>query len=78
MQMVFLTVAAWMSGVALLLAQNTPGKPSVAESGGSWVMAYMLVLLVICLGMIVIVKSSGRRERAKPETYGEAKPLPKE
>jgi hypothetical protein len=78
MRMVFLTVAAWMCGVATASAQGIPPKPSAAESGGSWVMAYMLVLLVITLGLIIVLKSSGRRERAKPETYGEAKTLPKE
>jgi len=38
----------------------------------------MIVLLAVSLGLIVVVKSSGRRDRAKPEVYAEAKNLPKE
>lgn len=68
-----------MGGAAMALAQNRPSSgPSATESGGAWVSAYMIVLLVICLGMIVVVKSSGRHNRAKPEAYTEAKALPKE
>ena len=71
-------VAVWMGCIAMALAKDTPGGPSATESSSAWVMAYMLVILVIALGMIVVCKSSGRRDRAKPETYGEPKPLPKE
>jgi hypothetical protein len=75
-----LSVAAWIGCVAAVLAQGAPGAKgaSAAESGGSWVAAYMIVLLVVTLGLIVVCKSSGRRDRAKPEVYAEAKALPKE
>jgi hypothetical protein len=72
-----LAVAAWMGGAAMALAKDTPGA-SATESSSAWVAAYMIVLLVVSLGLIVVVKSSGRRDRAKPEAYAEAKPLPKE
>ena len=72
-----LAVAAWMGCQAMVLAKDNPGA-SATESSSSWVGAYMIVLLVVSLGLIVVVKSSGRRDRAKPEVYAEAKPLPKE
>lgn len=75
---VFLAVATWLAGEAMVLAKDTPGAAPTAEGGGAWVWAYMIVLLLLSLGMIVVCKSSGRRDRAKPESYSEAKPLPKE
>jgi hypothetical protein len=72
-----LAVAAWMGCESMVLAKDNPGA-SATESSSSWVGAYMIVLLVVSLGLIVVVKSSGRRDRAKPEVYAEAKPLPKE
>jgi hypothetical protein len=72
-----LAIAAWIGCAAMALAKDNPGA-SAAESGGSWVAAYMIVLLVVSLGLIVVCKSSGRRDRAKPEVYAEAKTLPKE
>jgi hypothetical protein len=74
---VFLTVAAWAAGEAMVLAKDTPGA-AASEGGGAWIWAYMIMLLVLSLGMIAVCKSSGRRERAKPEVYTETKPLPKE
>ena len=73
-----LTLAVWMVGEAMVLAKDTPGSTSATEGGGAWVVAYMIVLLVVSLGLIVVCKSSGRRDRAKPEVYAEAKALPKE
>jgi hypothetical protein len=79
-QSVVLAVAAWMGGAAMVLAQGAPGAKgaSATESSSSWVAAYMVVLLVVSLGLMVVCKSSGRRDRAKPEVYAEAKSLPKE
>jgi hypothetical protein len=75
-----LSVAAWVGCAASVLAQGAPGAKgaSATESSSAWVAAYMIVILVVSLGLIVVVKSSGRRDRAKPEVYAEAKPLPKE
>ncbi len=72
-----LAVAVWLGCQAMVLAQAAHG-PSATDTSSSWVMAYMMVLLVVTLGLIVVVKSSGRRDRAKPEVYAEQKPLPKE
>jgi hypothetical protein len=71
------TFAAWTAGAAILPAKDAT-TPTATESGGAWVSAYMIVLLLVSLGLIVVCKSSGRRDRAKPEVYAEAKALPKE
>ena len=79
MRIAFFAIAIWTGCVAMVLAQQRPpGGASSTESSSAWVMAYMMVVLVVALGLIVVCKSSGRRDRAKPETYGEPKPLPKE
>ncbi|MGD0516497.1 MAG: hypothetical protein ABSA26_03095 [Thermoguttaceae bacterium] len=74
---VVFTFAAWAAGAAMLAAKDAT-TPSAVEGGSAWVEAYMVVLLVVSLGLIVVCKSSGRRDRAKPEVYAEAKTLPKE
>lgn len=69
--------------VAVYTAIQTPafaqaaGSPA-GEGGGNWVWGYMIVILVVSLGMIAVCKSSGRRDRAKPEVYTEGKIVPKE
>ena len=39
--------------------------------GGAWVLSYALVLLGIGLGMLVVLRSSRRKDRAKPQQYGD-------
>jgi hypothetical protein len=72
----FSTLAAWTTLAAMLQAKDA--TPTKGGGAGSWVAAYMFVLLVVTLGLIVVCKSSGRRERAKPEVYAEAEAVPKE
>jgi hypothetical protein len=55
-----------------VLARDTVGK-SDSSGNSAWVWAYILVILGVALGMLVVCKSSGRRDRAKPEAYGEGK-----
>jgi H+/Cl- antiporter ClcA len=55
-----------------VLARDTTGK-SESSGNSAWVWAYILVILGVALGMLVVCKSSGRRDRAKPEAYGEGK-----
>jgi hypothetical protein len=43
------------------------------SSGGSWVLAYFLTGLAIVLGMLVVCRTSSRRERTRPEGYSENK-----
>ncbi len=53
------------------LAAAAVDEESTSSGGASWVVSYMLVLLCIVLGMICVLHPSGRRERARPEQYGE-------
>ncbi|HYW79332.1 MAG TPA: hypothetical protein VE890_07120 [Thermoguttaceae bacterium] len=66
-----LTVAAacWLAVHGTALAQATEEK----KSKESWVMSYFLILLVVGLGMLVVCRSSRRRDRAKPESYSGSK-----
>ena len=58
----------WLAVHGTVLAQ-AKAKEESGETEGSWVMAYFLVLLFIGLGMLVVCRSSRRRDRAKPESY---------
>ncbi|MEA1952642.1 MAG: hypothetical protein U9N87_14775, partial [Planctomycetota bacterium] len=48
-----------------------PKKGEVPAGGGSqtWVAPYALVMLAIGLGMLFVVRSSRRSDRAKPKEY---------
>jgi SNF family Na+-dependent transporter len=70
-KLVFFTTACWLVVHGTVLAQVPPKKEETG--GGSYVLPYMLVLLGIGLGMLCVCRSSGRRDRAKPEQYEEAK-----
>jgi H+/gluconate symporter-like permease len=58
---------------AAALAQPPGTKPTpVAGEGVNstvYVMAYFVVIFGIALGMLFVCRSSGRRERARPEQY---------
>jgi hypothetical protein len=58
---------AWAKGEAT--------KDSGDSGSRDWILPYIIVVLCIALGMLVVCKSSGRRDRAKPEAYGEGKDL---
>ncbi len=62
----------WLAAGAAALAQGAPGQEPAAEKP-PYVVSYALVVLCIGLGVTVVLNSSKRRERAKPEVYGEPK-----
>lgn len=67
----FCTLAGWLLLHNIALAQGQPqGEQS---SGGTYVVSYMLVLLGVGLGLLVVCRPSGRRDRARPEQYEEGK-----
>ena len=66
-----LAFACWAAVQAPALAQAA--KEEVDDKGGNWVMPYALVLMGIGLGLLVVLRSSRRRDRAKPEQYAEGK-----
>ncbi len=73
-------ICGWLSihGVALAQA-GKKGEESGGSTtgGGAYVMAYGLVVLATTLGLLFVCRSSGRRDRARPEEYG-AKTVEKE
>jgi len=64
----------WLSIHGTVLAKKlvNPLNPN-EEPEASWTMGYFLGLMGIALGMLVVCRSSRRRDRAKPEEYTEAK-----
>ena len=77
-RILFLALAGWLALHGAALAQRQPPiKPIEGQNLNStvYVMAYGLVLLGIVLGMLLVCRSSNRRERARPEQYAESKVL---
>ena len=65
------TLWAAVHGVALAKG----AEEAEGDDGGSWVASYALVLVVMGLGMLVVLRSARRRDRVRPEQYGEQKAL---
>jgi hypothetical protein len=68
-------VLCWLAAGTVALAQGggaAPGQPA-AEEAPPFVVSYALVVLCIGLGVAIVVNSSKRRDRAKPEVFGEPK-----
>jgi hypothetical protein len=74
-KVVFLTLVGWLAVYGTVLAQRQlPQQTKAPEpQGGSYVAAYMVVILAIALGLLVVCRSCYRRDRAKPEQYDEKK-----
>jgi hypothetical protein len=69
------SLAVWLAVHAAALAQ-VPAKPDASGqtiNSGVWVFAYFVVILGIVAGLLFVCRSGGRRDRARPELYGEAK-----
>jgi uncharacterized membrane protein (DUF485 family) len=66
--------AGWLSGSAAL-AQGTTSAPAQSSTTGTgaYVFGYGLVMLGIVLGLLFVCRTSNRRDRARPEVYGQAK-----
>jgi len=62
----------WVAVHGTTLAASNEEKDK-ASGGGAWTMSYMLVVLGLALGMMLVCRTARRRDRAKPETYGDAK-----
>jgi hypothetical protein len=68
----FCVVIGWLAVPAAALAQG-PQQPPAADGGGMYVLPYALVLLGVGLGLLVVCRSTRRRDRARPEQYEESK-----
>ena len=69
-KLAFLVIVGWLAVHATALAQAANEKKS--NGSGSYVASYAIVLLGIGLGMLLVCRSSHRRERARPEDYQES------
>jgi hypothetical protein len=75
-QVALVVVAGWLAVCDAALAQMQgarPVKPAESVNSGAWVFAYFLAILGIVAGLLFVCRSGGRRERARPEQYGEGK-----
>jgi hypothetical protein len=61
----------WMAA-PLFAAKDGPSDSS-GGNGGPGVIAYILTGLPIILGLLVVCRTSSRRDRIKPEGYSESK-----
>ena len=69
------TVLSWLGLQGIAWAQANKGGSSgpEADEAPPYVMPYALVILCLGLGLTVLLNSSKRRDRAKPEVFGEPK-----
>jgi hypothetical protein len=72
-RMAFFALAAWLAVYGVALAQLDKKKDEPELNSSTYVMAYILVIFGVALGLLLVCRSSNRRERAKPEQYGEVK-----
>jgi heme/copper-type cytochrome/quinol oxidase subunit 2 len=73
LKIALVVLAGWLALHAAALAQvaGLPAakKESATTGTGAYVMSYMLLIFAIALGMLVVCRSSSRRDRARPEAY---------
>jgi len=69
-----LAIAAACWWVLYGAAWAKPAPPQEPKSrGGTWTMSYFLLILAVSLGLLVVCRSSRRRDRARPEQYKSSK-----
>ena len=71
-RLVLSMAAGWLALSGTALAQF-PQKQQAPPESGSYVLSYFLVLLSVGLALVVVCRSSHRRDRARPEQYEESK-----
>jgi TRAP-type C4-dicarboxylate transport system permease small subunit len=77
-RLVLFTLAGWLAVHGVAWAQPAKKEETPSLNSSTYVMAYILVIAGIGLGMLLVSRSSNRRERARPEQFGEAKASEKE
>jgi hypothetical protein len=63
--------AGWTTLAATAWAAATERDVPAGKESGSWTLSYALVLFCVILGLLVVLRGSNRRARAKPEQYAE-------
>ena len=67
-------LAGWLAmhgpAVAAAVAEEAEKK---SDGGGSYLLSYALTGAGIVLGLLFVCRTSRRRDRARPEQYGETK-----
>jgi hypothetical protein len=53
--------------------QQLGGKLGQKKESGEFVTSYALVLAAVGLGLLLVCRTSNRRDRARPEQYQESK-----
>jgi hypothetical protein len=69
-------VLSWLAlhGLAWAQAGGAPGAgQKTEEPPPAYVLPYVLVIVCLGIGLTIVLNSAKRRERAKPEVYGEPK-----
>ena len=54
---------------ALVIFAAPPVEAPSGAKQSAWVLPYLLVIMLIGLGLLGVLRTSQRRDRAKPETY---------
>jgi len=62
--------AVWLSAVEARAVDSAGGKPGEG-SINDYMLSYVVVILGIALGILVVAKASGRRDRERPAGYVE-------
>jgi len=64
---------AWMFTQGVIWAQEAEEAPATPEAGRArdWAISYFLVLFCVGIGVASVCRMARRRERAKPEDYGQ-------
>ncbi len=63
----------WLAWNMAALAQAPGPGQEKAEETPPYVVPYAIVILCVGLGVTIVLNSSKRRDRAKPEVFGEPK-----
>jgi hypothetical protein len=62
---------AWLVAATQTLAADPPAPAPADNGSGDYVLSYLVVILGIVLGLLVVAKSSARRDRDRPAGYVE-------
>ncbi len=70
-----LAVSFWLGlqGLAWAQVAGSQGSTEQPAEAPPYVLPYFVVILCLGLALTIVLNSSKRRERAKPEVYGEPK-----